>query len=103
MVRALSVGTVNFTSISISWQMLDCPLQNGEITQYSIIYAETVPSRQAGSATVANNVLQYTTNSLYPGTTYIFQVAARNNMGLGPYASIEISTPQPTGKHNPNL
>ena len=87
----------NFTSISFSWQPLNCLLQNGHITQYSIIYTEVGINGLVESVSQDNDVLKYTANVLNPGTTYQFQVAARNSIGLGPYAAITATTTLPTG------
>ena len=87
----------NFTSITISWQPVDCFLQNGAIIQYMIHYNETVTMRQISSDTVEANILQFTTSTLFPGTMYTFQVAAVNNNGTGPYTSLQVSTSNPTG------
>ncbi len=87
----------NFTSITISWQPLNCLLQNGQITQYSITYTEVGMNRLVESVNQDSDVLMYTANVLNPGTTYQFQVAARNSIGLGPYAAITATTTLPTG------
>ena len=50
------------------------------------------------SDTVVANILQFTTNTLFPGTMYTFEVAAVNNNGTGPYTSLQVSTSNPTGE-----
>ena len=62
-----------------------------------IRYNETVTMRQTSSVTVVANILHYTTNILFPGTMYTFEVAAVNNNGTGPYTSIQVSTSNSTG------
>ena len=97
-VRGLSQERSKFTSITISWQPLNCVLQKGAITQYKIRYSETVTMSQMSSDTVVANILQFTTNTLFPGTMYTFEVAAVNNNGIGPYTSLQVSTSTPTGE-----
>ncbi len=61
------------------------------------MYTEVGINRLVDSVSQDNDVLKYTANVLNPGTTYLFQVAARNSMGLGPYAAITATTTLPTG------
>ncbi len=49
-------GETNFTSISIYWQPLNCLLQNGQITQYSIMYTEVGINRLVESVSQVNDV-----------------------------------------------
>ena len=41
--------------------------------------------------------LSFTASSLFPGTSYTFEVAAVNSEGTGPYTQQVVSTVIPTG------
>ena len=89
----LQSSEVNFTSITLTWQSLARLQQNGEITNYSIIYNES--SKMSGP--FVTTIPSFTASSLFPGTSYIFKVAAVNSEGIGPYTQYVVTTVIPTG------
>ena len=89
--------SVSLTSVTIMWQREDCLLRNGKIRHSSVRY------REAGSiiatATISINDRTYTASSLYPHTSYTFEVALVNEVGTGPYTTSSISTSTSTSKN----
>ncbi len=84
----------NLTSISISWQPVDCLQQNSPITSYKIRYNETSITTEPITTTDTS----FVATSLLPGTAYTFEIAAVNKEGDGPYQQfIATTTEQPTG------
>ena len=91
--RNLQSSEVNYTSISVTWLSVACLQQNGEITHYSVRYTES--SVTSGPFTTTR--LSFTASSLFPGTSYTFEVAAVNSEGTGPYEPHLVTTVIPTG------
>ncbi len=85
---------MNFTSISISWQPVVCLQRNSPITSYNIRYTETSITTGRLSTTETS----FVATSLFPGTSYTFEIAAANKDGDGPYQQFIASTHSPTGK-----
>ena len=75
------------------WQSVACLQQNGEITHYSVRYTESSMTSGPFMATT----LSFTASSLFPGTSYTFEVAAVNSEGTGPYEPHVVTTLTPTG------
>ena len=80
------------------WQREDCLLRNGQSRHYSVRYREAGSSTIIATATISVNNTIYTASSLYPHTSYTFQVALVNEVGTGPYTTSNISTSTPTSK-----
>ncbi len=72
---------------------MDCLQQNSPITIYKIHYTET--SITAGPLTTTDTL--FVATSLFPGTSYTFEIAAVNKEGDGPYQQFTASTQSPTG------
>ena len=89
----LQSSEVNYTSITVMWQSVACLQQNGEITRYSVRYTESSESSGPFMATTPS----FTGSSLFPGTSYKFEVAAVNSEGTGPYEPHVVTTVIPTG------
>ncbi len=92
-VQGISSQDRNFTSITISWQPVDCLQQNSPITSYKIRYIET--SITTGPITTTDT--SFVATSLFPGTSYTFEIAAVNKDGDGPNQQFIASTEQPYG------
>ncbi len=92
-VRGISSQYRNFTSVTISWQPVDCLQQNSPIISYKIRYTET--SITTGPITTTDT--SFVATSLFPGTSYTFEIAAVNKDGDGPYQQFIASTQPPTG------
>ena len=89
----LQSSEVNYTLITVMWQSVACLMQNGEITRYSVRYTESSVTSGPFMATT----LSFTASSLFPGTSYAFEVAAVNSEGTGPYEQHVVTTVTPTG------
>ncbi len=72
---------------------MDCLLQNSPITGYKIRYNET--SITTGPITTTDT--SFVATSLFPGTSYTFEIAAVNKDGNGPYQQFTASTQSPMG------
>ncbi len=92
-VQRISSLDNNFTSITISWQPVDCLQQNSPILSYVIRYTETYIT--TGPITTTDT--SFVATSLFPGTSYTFEIAAVNIDGDGPYQQLISSTQPPTG------
>ena len=68
-----------------------CLQQNSPITSYKIRYNET--STTTGPITTTDT--SFVATSLFPGTSYIFGIAAVNKEGDGPYQQFIATTTQP--------
>ena len=75
---------MNLTSITIMWQREDCLLRNGESRHYSVHYREAGSSTIIETATISVTDRTNTASSLYPRTSYTFEVALVNEVGTGP-------------------
>ena len=71
---------------------MDCLQQNSPITSYKIRYTET--SITTGPLTTTNT--SFVATSLFPGTSYTFEIAAVNKDGDGPYQQFIASTTHPS-------
>ena len=89
--QGLSVQNVMATSVVLTWNELDCLLQNGDITGYMIRYV-----RDSQPIADSSSTRTYTVQELIPFTEYSFSVAAVNSVGTGPFSeqSMTISTPE---------
>ena len=92
--------SVSLTSITVMWQRGDCLLRNGDSRHYSVRYREAGSSTIIATATISVNDRTYTASSLYPRTSYTFEVALVNEVGTGPYSTTDIFTSTPTSKNN---
>ena len=74
------------TEVSLMWRELPCVQQNGPITGYIVRYHATC----GAGRNVQQNKLVVTTSDiidgLTPNTEYVFQVAAVNVNGTGPFS-----------------
>ena len=93
-------SSITPVNITITWSREDCLVRKGESRHYALHY------RLAGSNTIITmenvdlNIRTYTANSLSPDTEYQFDVALVNEVGTGPYTSVNISTSTIEGKLN---
>lgn len=76
------------TSITITWDEVQCIERNSDITEYVIIFNEINDT---------SNARQFTASQLFPSTSYTFQIAAMSSDGIGPFESINASTSPPEG------
>ena len=74
-------------SVTLSWSTIECIEQNGEITNYTVVF-----QKQGTQAVIHGevNVMDrtFTASGLTPHTNYTFRVAGVNSNGTGPYTNI---------------
>ena len=74
------------TEVSLSWKEVLCVQQNGPITGYVVRYYATCGAdgdiRRHKSVVTAGDII----DDLTPNTEYVFQVAAVNVNGTGPFS-----------------
>ncbi len=70
---------------------MDCLQQNSPVTSYKIRYTKTFIT--TGPVTTTDT--SFVATSLFPGTSYIFGIAAVNQEGDGPYQQFIATTTQP--------
>ena len=92
-VSNLQSSEVNYTSITVMWQPEACLQRNGLLIYYSVRYTES----SVTSGPFNSSTLSFTATSLFPGTSYTFEIAAVNSEGAGPYTQVVVSTVIPTG------
>jgi hypothetical protein len=86
----LNITASNLTSITISWDEVQCIDRNGDITGYIIEY-------NGNSTTTMASTTQFTASQLFPNSTYTFQIAAMSSNETGPFNIITGSTSKPQG------
>ena len=81
-------------SINIMWSPPDLALQNGLITNYTLLHT-TDPSQrldQRPSVTLSAATLSHRLTSLQAYTRYYISVAAATSVGFGPFANTSAIT-----------
>ena len=75
--------SVTKTSVVVSWEEIECTQQNGIITSYQteFYHTEGGPYRISGMV----NGRSFLAGGLTPNTSYTFQVAGVNAIGMGPF------------------
>ena len=81
--------TTVFT-ITFKWDPVDCMYHNGVITEYIIQYYKQ--DRENETIVNSTSMLEYTITDLQPLTTYMIEVAAVNDAGIGIYGNITAKT-----------
>ena len=81
-------------SFDIEWTMVPCIYRNGNITGYKIQYG--VVGDESRETLSITNAETFTTNfsGLLSDTCYAVEVAGVNNIGIGVYKTIIVTTPQ---------
>ena len=74
------------TSFTITWTAPDDG--GSEITEYQLKYGTTKTKLSTSKKITNVDGLKYTLTGLSSGTTYYFQIAAKNEIGLGEYSEI---------------
>ena len=77
---------IQLTEVSLNWREVPCVQQNGPVTGYVVRYYATCGADrdvQRSQSVVTTGV---TINGLTPNTEYVFQVAAVNVNGTGPFS-----------------
>ena len=85
----------NSTSVFISWDSVECIHRNGLITHYLLVYEPvdacgnslaTITPVNSGEPYDGGN---YMATGLDPSSSYLFKVAAVNNVDIGPFATVQ--------------
>ena len=82
-----------FSSITLTWDELNCVDRNGPLTEYKIEFGTT---NFENMKTVTGT--SFTASGLTGNTSYMFKVAAMNSNGPGMYNTIVNSMTLPPGK-----
>ena len=91
--------SVNITSVSLSWDPINCSLQNSIIRNYTVYYWKKFGSEAINkSVNISVPVTSATIDYLDPHTEYVFDVQAVNGNGLrGPSTTLNVTTRVPEG------
>ena len=93
MPQNLAIISSTSTSVTISWNSIECIHRNGLIIHYIVSYELANGNRQSTIITVRINEPDdggnYTAMGLEPSVSYLFKVAALNSIGLGPFATVQ--------------
>ena len=97
----ISTTTSGNTQVSLSWT-IPTPSNNGgtDNTDYIIQYSFNNGYTWSSPISTGSTTLNYTVTGLSNGTSYIFKVAAVNNLGTGNY-STNLATVAPSGSFAP--
>ena len=100
--RAVTPSTTS-RNVSVSWSTIECIDQNGEITDYTVMFQEVggMVSMIPGEVNVINR--NFTASGLTPHTNYTFRVAGVNSNATGPYTSTTTIQTDEDGKFMCNI
>ena len=90
-----TVSAVNSTAITFSWEHPPSDKRNGIITGYSLVLTE-LPTNM--STSYDQNGTWLVIGSLHPFYDYECMIAAKTNVGSGPYGSPFITRTSPDSK-----
>ena len=76
----------------MSWGREDCLSRNGDVRYYEVRYRQLGSSEILGSSIVDINHRVFTATSVSHRTSYVFEVALVNEVGVGPFTSKTIIT-----------
>ena len=86
------------TTITLTWDELNCEDRNGVITGYMVQYGITTFNTSVNITGTSASDRTITASGLVPLTTYMFRIAAVNSDEVGPYSDTEsFDTNFPTG------
>ena len=83
---SLEAMFVQPTEVSLRWRKVPCVQQNGPITGYYVRYYATCGSGRNVQQNKSVGTMDDIINGLTPNTEYVFQVAAVNVNGTGPFS-----------------
>ena len=92
MPQNLAIISSTSTSVTISWNSVECIHRNGLIIHYIVSYSELengIPTIKTVRSSEPDDGGSYTATGLEPSASYLFLVAAINSIGLGPFAAIQ--------------
>ena len=85
------IDEITVFTINVKWDPVDCMYRKVVITNYAIQYYK----QDRENETIVNattSMLEYTITDLQPLTTYVIEVAAVNDAGIGIYGNITAKT-----------
>ena len=90
----LAIINSTSTSVTISWDSVECIHRNGLITHYQLVYEPVdifgnYPSTMNSSGEPDDGG-SYTATRLDPSSSHLFKVAAVNKLGFGPFATVTV-------------
>ena len=85
------------TSLSFTWQEPSSELQNGNITSYLGFIFETA-GPNVTTEVIIDSTNQVVVTGLIPHISYVFQLAAVNDVGIGPYSATFLARTAEDGK-----
>ncbi len=81
------------TTFTTTWERESCLSRNGPNGHYYLVrYYETGSTSIPQTSNVDITSRTFTANSLTPATSYTFEVAFTNSIGLGPFSTLTITT-----------
>ena len=87
------------TTITLTWDEINCVDRNGVITGYMVHYGITTFNTSLNVTGTSASDRTFTASGLVPLTTYMFRIAAVNSDGVGPYSGPNsFNTSFPRGK-----
>ena len=90
----LAIINSTSTSVTISWDSVECIHRNGLITHYNISYGPVGDTNLVTTDTVNSDGPDdggsYTATGLERTHNYLFKVAAVNDVGMGTFASAQV-------------
>ena len=75
------------TTITLTWDKLNCVDRNGVITGYIVQNGTTAFDTSLNVTGTSVSDRTFTASGLVPLTTYMFRITAVNSDGVGPYSS----------------
>ena len=96
----LTIINSTSTSVTISWDSVECIHRNGLITHYQLVYEPVDifgnnPSTMISSGEPDDGG-SYTATRLDPSSSHLFKVAAVNKLGFGPFATVTVPIKEST-------
>ena len=80
------VSSVNDSSITVMWQMVQCIDLNGDITGYTTCYVIS-DTNSLEMCVPSGGDRTHVVIDVVPNSTYTIRVAAVNNIGTGPFST----------------
>ena len=98
--RNISHEVLSSSEVKLSWEPPPLDQQNGIITGY-LVYVLTVNRQTLG--TRSSNNRAFTVTSLEEHTSYKFEIAAKTQIGVGPFYMYTETVTTLHGKNNGNI
>ena len=90
----MNVSKVTSSSITLQWKEVPCIHHNGDITGYSLQYGVVGSESTQNMPVSGASTTEATITGLVESTTYLIEVAAVNDGGVGVYSKPLMITAQ---------